>query len=87
VAQTEYRQVPPIRDFLVHGHWIDVVDIRLFGEWATSMSLYIFAVVEQRMCKGCGDGSKRDAVGNSERRGKGDGAIGLAGLEFEALNE
>lgn len=29
--RTEYRQVPPIRDLLVHGHEAGV-DIRLFGE-------------------------------------------------------
>jgi hypothetical protein len=59
------------------------VDIRLFGEWATNMSPYIFTVVEESMCKGGGDGCKREAVGNGERCGKEDGAVGLVSLEVE----
>ena len=61
------------------------MDIRLSGGWATSidMSPYIFAVVEKIMCKGGGDGCKREAVGNSERCGKEDGAVGLVSLEIE----
>jgi hypothetical protein len=47
------------------------------------MSPYIFAVVEEIMCKGGGDGCKREAVGNGERCGKEDGAVGLVSLEVE----
>jgi hypothetical protein len=35
------------------------------------------------MCKGGGDGCKREAVGNGERCGKEDGAVGLVSLEVE----
>jgi hypothetical protein len=82
VAQTEYRQVPPIRDFLVHRHQASV-DIRLFGEWATSMSPHIFAIVEEGMCKCGGNGCKREAIGNGKRCGKEDGAVGLVSLKVE----
>jgi hypothetical protein len=44
---------------------------------------YIFAVVEESMCKGGGDGCEREAVGNSERCGEEDGAVGLVSLEVE----
>ena len=47
------------------------------------MSPYIFAVVEEGMCKGSGDGRKREAVGNGGRCGKENGAVGLVGLEVE----
>ena len=82
VAQTEYRQIPPIRDFLVHGHHAGV-DITLSGEWATSMSPYIVAVIEESMCKGGGDGCKREAIVNGKRCGKEDGAVCLVSLEVE----
>jgi hypothetical protein len=82
VAQTEYGQVPPIRDFLVHGHHAGV-DIMLFGEWATGMSPYMFAVIEESMCKGGGDHCKREAIGNGKRCGKEDGAVHLVSLEVE----
>jgi hypothetical protein len=59
------------------------VDIRLFGEWATSTSPNIFAVVEESMCKSGGDGCKPEAVGNCERCGKEDGTVGLVSLEVE----
>jgi hypothetical protein len=59
------------------------VDIRLFGEWATSMTPYIFAVVEECMCKRGGDSCERETVANGKRRGKEDGAIGLVSLEVE----
>jgi hypothetical protein len=59
------------------------MDIRLFGEWATSMSPYIFAVVEESMRKGGGDVCEREAVGNGERRRNEDGAVGLVSLEVE----
>ena len=59
------------------------MDITLFREWTTSMSPYIFAVVEESMCKGGGDGCKREAVGNGERCRKEDGAVGLVSLEIE----
>jgi hypothetical protein len=47
------------------------------------MSPYKFAVVEESMCKGGGDGCKIEAVGNGERRRKEDGAVGLVSLEVE----
>jgi hypothetical protein len=47
------------------------------------MSPYKFAVVEGGMCKGGGDGCKIEAVGNSERCGKEDGAVGLVSLKVE----
>jgi hypothetical protein len=47
------------------------------------MSPYIFAVVEESMCKGGGDGCKQEAVGNGERCRKEDGAISLVSLEVE----
>jgi hypothetical protein len=59
------------------------VDIRLFGEWATSMSPYEFAVVEKIMCKGGSDGCKREAVGNGKRCGNEDGAVGIVSLQVE----
>jgi hypothetical protein len=59
------------------------MDIRLFGEWATSMAPYIFAVVEESMCRGGGDGRKRETIVNGERCGKEDRAVGLVSLEVE----
>jgi hypothetical protein len=59
------------------------MDIRLFGERVTSMSPYIFAVVEESMCNGGGDGCKREAVEYGERYGKEDRAVGLVSLEVE----
>jgi hypothetical protein len=59
------------------------VDIRLFGVWATSMSPYIFAIVEERVYKGGSDGCKREAVGNGKRCGKEDEAVGLVSLEID----
>ena len=47
------------------------------------MSPYIFAVVEESMCKGGRDGCKREAVCNGKRHGKEDGAVGLVSLEVE----
>jgi hypothetical protein len=47
------------------------------------MSPYIFSVVEESMCKGGGDGCKREAVGNGERYGKEDGTVSLVSLEVE----
>jgi hypothetical protein len=47
------------------------------------MSPYIFPVVEESMCNGGRDGCKREAVGNGERCGKEDGAVGLVSLEVE----
>jgi hypothetical protein len=47
------------------------------------MSPYKFAVVEECMCKGGGDGCKIEAVGNGKRHGKKDGAVGLVSLEVE----
>jgi hypothetical protein len=47
------------------------------------MNPYIFAVVEESMCKGSGDGCKREAVENGERCGKEDGAVDLVSLEVE----
>jgi hypothetical protein len=44
---------------------------------------YKFAVVEESMCKGGGDACKREAIGNDERDGKEDGAVGLVSLEVE----
>ena len=35
------------------------------------------------MCNGGGDSCKREAVGNGERCGKEDGAVGLVSLEVE----
>ena len=43
----------------------------------------IFAVVEESMCNGGGDSCKREAVGNGERCGKEDGAVGLVSLEVK----
>jgi hypothetical protein len=71
-----------MRDFLVHGHQAGV-DIGLLGKWATSMSPYKFAIVEESMCKGGGNGCKREAIGNGKRCGKEDGAVGLVSLEVE----
>jgi hypothetical protein len=48
-----------------------------------SMSPYIFVVVEESMCNHGGDGCKREAVGNGERCGKEDRAVGLVSLEVE----
>ena len=59
------------------------MDIRFFGEWATSMSPNIFAVVEESMCKGGRDACKLEAVGDGKRCGKEDGAVGLVSLEVE----
>ena len=56
------------------------MDIRLFGEWATSMSPHILAVVEESMRKGGSDGRKIEASGNSKRRRKEDGAVSLVSL-------
>jgi hypothetical protein len=47
------------------------------------MSPYIFAVVEESVSNGGGDGCKREAVGNGERCGKEDGAVGFVSLEVE----
>jgi hypothetical protein len=47
------------------------------------MSPYIFPVVKEIMRKGGGDCCKREAVGNGERCGKEDGAVGLVSLEVE----
>ena len=47
------------------------------------MRPYIFAVVEESMCKGGSDGCKREAIGNGKRCGKEDGAVGLVSLEVE----
>ncbi len=44
---------------------------------------YVFAEVEESMCKAGGDGCKGEAVGNGESCGKEDGAIGLVSLEVE----
>ena len=49
----------------------------------TSMSPYEFAVVKESMCNGGSDGCKREAIGNGERCGKEDGAVGLVSLEVE----
>ena len=47
------------------------------------MSPYIFAVVEESMCKGGGDGCKPEAVGNGKRCGKEDGTVGLVSLDVK----
>ena len=47
------------------------------------MSPYIFAVVEESMCRGGGDGCKLKAVEHEVRCGKEDGAVGLVSLEVE----
>jgi hypothetical protein len=60
------------------------VDITVLGEWAMSMDPdYIFAVVEDSMSKGGGDGCEQEAVGNGERCGKEDRAVGIISLEVE----
>ena len=47
------------------------------------MSPYIFAVVEESMRKGGGDGCKGEAIRNGERYGKEDGAVCFVSLEVE----
>jgi hypothetical protein len=47
------------------------------------MSPYIFAVVEESVCKCGGDGCKLEAIGNGKRCGKEDGAVGLVSLGVE----
>jgi hypothetical protein len=62
------------------------VNIRLLGEWgqwATSVIPYVFAVVKESMRKGGGDGCEPEAVGDGKRCGKEDGAVGLVSLEVE----
>ena len=59
------------------------MDIRLLGEWATSMTPYIFAIVEESMCECGGNGCKREAIGNGKRCRKEDGAVGLVSLDVE----
>jgi hypothetical protein len=63
MARTEYRQVPPIRDLLVRGHEAGM-NIRLFGECATRVGPYMFAVVEESVGGRGSDGCKQDPVGN-----------------------
>ena len=41
------------------------------------MSPYIFAVVEESVCKGGGDGCKLEAIGNGKGCRKENGAVGL----------
>jgi hypothetical protein len=82
VAQTKYYKVPPIWDRLIYGHEAGV-DIRLFGERATSLSPHLFVVVEEGVGeRGC-DGCKREPVENSEGRGNEGGAVGLVSLEVK----
>lgn len=47
------------------------------------MSPYIFAVVEEGMCKSDGDGREREAIGNGERCRKKDRAVGPVSPEIE----
>ncbi len=68
MARTENRQVPPIRDLLVHGHEAGV-DIRLFRERAINLIPDPFAVVKEGMGEGGRDGCKRKPVGNGGRCG------------------
>ena len=82
MARTEYRQVPPIRDLFVHGHETGM-NVRLFGKRATSLSPNLFAVVKVCVGEGCGDGCEREPVGNGERCGQEEGAVGLVSLDIE----
>ena len=54
-TKTEYGEIPPSGDFVVHGHEASV-NVRLFGEWATRLTPDPFVVVEK--CVG-GDGGGR----------------------------
>ena len=49
------------------------------------MSPYKIAVVEESMCKGGGDGCKREAVGNGDVSGNEDRAVGLVSLGVEGV--
>jgi hypothetical protein len=82
MERTEYHQVPRIRNVLVHGHEAGV-DIRLFGEGATSLSPNLLAIVEEGVCKGGGDGRKREPVGDGKGRGKEERAVFLVSLQVE----
>lgn len=81
-ARTEYSQIPPIRDLLVHGHEASVY-IRLFGKCATSLVPDLFAVVEEGVGEGGSDRCKRETVRHRKADGKKERAVRLVRLKIE----
>ena len=59
------------------------MDIRLFGEGATSLSPNLLTVIKEGVCKGSGDGCKRETVADGKGCGKKEGAVFLVSLQVE----
>jgi hypothetical protein len=81
-VQTEYRYIPPIWDFFIHGHEA-CVDIGLFRERATSLDPDLLAVVKECVGEGGRDRREREPVGHGEGHGEDEGTVGLVSFEVE----
>ena len=80
--RTEDGEIPPIWDFLVHGHETSMY-IGLLGNRASGLNPDLLTIVEEGMYEYGGDRCERETVSHGKARRYEDRAVGLICMEVE----